>query len=546
MRKLCLSGNENKKGSNETCSAADMASMVQESGGIGVLLWPRGKHISSKGCDFSKISIPVAAIYDDGEANRLRNPSQEELVRDDFFVTVTGPNGNRKTSFALYQPENPLIDTSNFVIAAIAIFTIAIGSLWSGYIAHYVKTTQDPSERTQETITSVGNIICRVCWMCVVLLMLYFFYKYVANVMIGMFYLASVMAIWECLDPVVKWAYEVACLKWIPITKLPTNIRMSTNPNNCYLCIYKGTLELRQTLLCAISIAISSVWLVFRKDDWVWMLQDMLGILLCIDWLKSLRMPSLKICTLFLSLVFVYDIFFVFITPLFTKDGKSVMFKAVSGGVSSSKGDTDQNTCRLVKAVAGDLLPMLFKVPHLSSNQELKSCHQGFGYTILGFGDILLPGHLLSYCHSFDLRMETPYKLYWALSNVSYMFGLIATFISLYLMNTGQPALMYLVPFTLIPVITVALIRDEFNLMWQGDNTEQGVLPSEDRSNARANTEENADGDSQADKCLISWYGTNEGQHAADECLRKRRRTTENVESIPHNSEIISSSSEPH
>ena len=38
-----------------------------------------------------------------------------------------------------------------------------------------------------------------------------------------------------------------------------------------------------------------------------------------------LRLPSLKICTVLLGLLFVYDIFFVFITPLFMPGGKSVM-----------------------------------------------------------------------------------------------------------------------------------------------------------------------------------------------------------------------------
>ena len=43
------------------------------------------------------------------------------------------------------------------------------------------------------------------------------------------------------------------------------------------------------------------------------------GILFSINMLKVLRLPSLKICTILLSTLFVYDIFFVFITPLITK-----------------------------------------------------------------------------------------------------------------------------------------------------------------------------------------------------------------------------------
>ncbi|XP_076356806.1 signal peptide peptidase-like 2B isoform X3 [Tachypleus tridentatus] len=34
--------------------------------------------------------------------------------------------------------------------------------------------------------------------------------------------------------------------------------------------------------------------------------------------LKSVRLPNLKICTLLLILLFLYDIFFVFVTPFLT------------------------------------------------------------------------------------------------------------------------------------------------------------------------------------------------------------------------------------
>ena len=63
----------------------------------------------------------------------------------------------------------------------------------------------------------------------------------------------------------------------------------------------------------------------------------------------------------------------------------------------------------------GEQLPMVLKVPHLGSN-PLKVCW--LPYSMLGFGDILVPGLLVSYCHSFDLQMGTPYRLYWILTNV--------------------------------------------------------------------------------------------------------------------------------
>ena len=59
--------------------------------------------------------------------------------------------------------------------------------------------------------------------------------------------------------------------------------------------------------------------------------------------------------------------------------------------------------------------------------------------------------------------------MYWIITSVAYILGLVATFISLFLMNSAQPALLYLVPFTLIPTILVAAIRGDLGKMWAGD-----------------------------------------------------------------------------
>ncbi|XP_076356803.1 signal peptide peptidase-like 2B isoform X1 [Tachypleus tridentatus] len=54
--------------------------------------------------------------------------------------------------------------------------------------------------------------------------------------------------------------------------------------------------------------------------------------------LKSVRLPNLKICTLLLILLFLYDIFFVFVTPFLTVGCISL------AEASSCSGDTHKNT----------------------------------------------------------------------------------------------------------------------------------------------------------------------------------------------------------
>ncbi len=126
-------------------------------------------------------------------------------------------------------------------------------------------------------------------------------------VIIGMFCLASTLAAYSCFEPLVLWSYDA--LPQCPTVRLP----------RCNMLVCILNMELRQFLLLCASIAIVVVWVVFRKSDWAWVLQDFLGVLFSINMLKTLRLPSLKICTILLSTLFIYDIFFVFITPLLTK-----------------------------------------------------------------------------------------------------------------------------------------------------------------------------------------------------------------------------------
>ena len=55
-------------------------------------------------------------------------------------------------------------------------------------------------------------------------------------------------------------------------------------------------------------------------------------------------------------------------------------------------------------------------------------------------------------------------------SLTAYGLGLLVTFAGLYLMAVAQPALLYLVPCTLIPVFLLGLIRHEWRLLWEGDS----------------------------------------------------------------------------
>jgi hypothetical protein len=63
-----------------------------------------------------------------------------------------------------------------------------------------------------------------------------------------------------------------------------------------------------------------------------------------------------------------------------------------------------------------------------------------------------------------------------------YMGGLAATALAMHLMQTAQPALLYLVPGTTVPVLLMALGRGHFNKMFsftEDDSKEAKEVPSE-------------------------------------------------------------------
>ena len=99
----------------------------------------------------------------------------------------------------------------------------------------------------------------------------------------------------------------------VQVGKCVTSAHFFCCPNNRY------EVEFRQAILGLICLCPVIIWVVYRKASWAWTLQDSLGIIFSINMLRTVRLPSIKIIALLFTGLFIYDIFFVFITPLMTK-----------------------------------------------------------------------------------------------------------------------------------------------------------------------------------------------------------------------------------
>ena len=64
-----------------------------------------------------------------------------------------------------------------------------------------------------------------------------------------------------------------------------------------------------------LALGLSGGWFYVRKGAWAWLLQDALSACICVLFVRTIRLPSLRVAALFLGLFFLYDIFMVFISP---------------------------------------------------------------------------------------------------------------------------------------------------------------------------------------------------------------------------------------
>ncbi|KQK80384.1 hypothetical protein AAES_93995 [Amazona aestiva] len=220
------------------------------------------------------------------------------------------------------------------------------------------------------------------------------------------------------------------------------------------------SIEVRLIFLAAFCIAAAVVWAVFRNEDrWAWILQDILGVAFCLNFIKTLKMPNFKSCVILLGLLLLYDVFFVFITPFITKNGASIMVEVAAGPFGNSEKGLD-----IIDSLAR--LPVVIRVPRLGYSASTL-CDMPF--SLLGFGDIIVPGLLVAYCRRFDVQTSSS-SVYYISCTIAYAIGMVLTFVVLALMKMGQPALLYLVPCTLLTSSLVAWKRKEMKKFWKGSS----------------------------------------------------------------------------
>mmetsp|Transcript_24426 Transcript_24426/g.37691 ORF Transcript_24426/g.37691 Transcript_24426/m.37691 type:complete len:748 (-) Transcript_24426:534-2777(-) len=298
---------------------------------------------------------------------------------------------------------------------------------------------------------------------------------------------------------IVKALYAFGCagaLAQVLVFPAIEKIVFKTNSQswwNAALCILPcdcGTLSRIEAFAGIICYSWCGYWLFLAftlhhpsENTFFWITQDIMGAAMCILFIDLVRVPTLKIAGALLWALFVYDIFFVFISPLLF-DSSVMITVATSGGPPTADPTwcekyPDSDGCE-----GGDPLPMLLTFPRLGS-------YQG-GASMLGLGDIVLPGLLLSFACRFDEAKRLvgfsgggrgsggsctswdsdgyccSLRGYFVPVCIAYALGLMMANVAVYVMNTGQPALLYLVPMTFGTMYFLGKRRNELGDLWNG------------------------------------------------------------------------------
>lgn len=357
-----------------------------------------------------------------------------------------------------YQRERPLIDVSSILLWALGVAT-ALGATYYStrdlrHRNEWDAAFRDQKERGDQDQVSLTygrddvyelNARHAVGFMAlagVVLIGLY--YAKIGGVIPVLFAVSGAVTLAQVVGtPLMEWLVPSIASRELPIP------------------LSGGTASVSECLGFLPSIAVAVVWYLHRRTYWV--LQDLMGISLCFLFLRTVQLPNLKVATVLLTLAFAYDVFFVFLSPIFF--GSSVMVDVASGGPAAytKSGYPGVDYCERYPTYSAcvdpEPMPMLLVMPRIMN--------WAGGVSMLGLGDIIMPGMLHSFAQRYDYARGGT-KNYFRMMAIGYAVGLALANLAVMITSMGQPALMYIVPSTLGPLIIASKRNGDFRAMWSG------------------------------------------------------------------------------
>ncbi|XP_024440482.1 signal peptide peptidase-like 4 isoform X4 [Populus trichocarpa] len=341
------------------CSFTAKANVAEDAGASAILIINNRTELFKMVCEVNEtdVKIGIAAVMLPQDAGA----SLEKYLTSSSTVKVQ-----------LYSPRRPVVDVAEVFLWLMAVGTILCASYWSAWSAREAAIEQDKllKDGSDEFIDMDGvrssgivniNTASAVLFVVIASCFLIMLYKLMSywfiEVLVVLFCIGGVEGLQTCLVAL------LSCFRWFQ----PAGESFIKVP-------FFGAVSYLTLAVSPFCIAFAVVWAVFRRVSFAWIGQDILGIVLIITVLQIVRVPNLKVGTVLLSCAFLYDIFWVFVSKWWFKE--SVMIVVARGDKSGEDG-----------------IPMLLKIPRMFDPWG--------GYSIIGFGDIILPGLLVA----FSLRL---------------------------------------------------------------------------------------------------------------------------------------------
>ena len=247
--------------------------------------------------------------------------------------------------------------------------------------------------------------------------------------------------------------------------KLFSALGLSANLNVPLYSKYFG--KVTESHLAAFIFACSATlyWLMFGSL----IIHNWLGLSVCIAFISLFQMPSLKITLATLVLLFSSDIFWVFFSERIF--GSNVMLKVAE--------KQSQNPLKM-GAEALHFAPKFVELIDLPTKLIIKNLQKGRNdVAMLGLGDIVIPGLFVATTAFFDLSLRKKkggqkegesrrsfLSSYFSCCIFFYMFSILLAFYMVSAYKHAQPALLYIVPLTTLPVLLKAKVEGFFPDLW--------------------------------------------------------------------------------
>ncbi|KAH9605697.1 hypothetical protein KSS87_015534 [Heliosperma pusillum] len=326
----------------------------------------------------------------------------------------------------IYLLKRSVVDLSNSIIWLISVGTLIVASIWPDLAGREQSderynelspkessTNEDNSEKDILDINVVGAVVFVIAASAFLLLLYFFMSSWFVKVLIVMFCIGGV----ELDVPF--------CLKFdLQSSAIRLKVGWSKEDIKNLIIEWGEHVDFYGLLIC-LEDAYSSGYVIFLTINYFHVCREFIIVLQVLRLVLGIAFAAFWFATRFESYSWI---------------GQDILVA------------TGQNS-------GGESIPMLLRVPRFYDPFA--------GYDLIGFGDILFPGLLVSFCYRYDrANKRSLVNGYFLWLTIGYGIGLFVTYLALFLMEEGQPALLYLVPCTLGVAVILGLVRGELKELW--------------------------------------------------------------------------------